>query len=270
MVDLLALVLLFLGFLSAILNTVVGGGGGVVLTPLLILVFHHSANVAIATAFVAVTVGSVVSTFAYSRQGRVDYRIGLFLGGLTLPGVVLGAFLTSSVEGPSFDLILGAVVMLLAVLTWLSPKITPGTGAKEGWTRSFTDAFDTHFTYTVNRRVATPGALLTGWLAGIFGAGGGLLLTPTMIVAGFPVHIALATVRLVAALTALTASLTRFSLGQVELNFALWLSVGSLGGAFIGARLARIPKSEFLRKIVSLGILLLGLGLVLEASLSLL
>ncbi len=236
------------------------------LTPLMILVFHQSANVAIATTFVAVTVGAVVSTFAYSRQGRVDYRIGFVLAGLTLPGVVLGAFLTSWVEGPIFDLILGGVVMALAVLTWVSPRVMPGTEPKEGWTRSFTDAFATDFAYTINRRVAIFGAVITGWLAGIFGAGGGLLLTPTMIVAGFPVHIALGTVRLVASVLSLAASVTRFSLGQVETSFALWLSIGAVAGAFVGARLARIPKSELLRRIVSVGIFLLGLALVLAPS----
>ena len=68
MVDFVVFALITLGFLSVILNTVVGGGAGTVLTPLMILVFHQSANVAIATTFVAVTVGAVVSTFAYSRQ----------------------------------------------------------------------------------------------------------------------------------------------------------------------------------------------------------
>ncbi len=271
MVDLLVPTLLLLGFLSIVLNTLVGGGGGTVLVPALILIFNQSASTSIATSFVAVTVGAVVSTFAYIRQGRVDYRAGLVLAALTLPGTILGPFITNSLQGPSFQLVLGIVIILAALLPLTTRQFRPIIGRefseaqpKGGWSRRFTDAFGTNFSYRISMRVAIPSALVTGFLSGTFGGAGGLVLTPGMVFAGFPVHIALGTVRLVAVVLSLGGALTRLYLGQVDLMPAVWLSVGAVFGAFAGARLARVINSDLLSKVVSVGIFLLGLTLVLK------
>jgi uncharacterized membrane protein YfcA len=262
--DLLVPALLVLGVLCIILNTVLGGGGGAVLVPALILLFNHSTNAAIATSFVTIAVGAIVSTFAYSRQGRVDYGLGLILGALTIPGTILGAFIASSIQGPIFQLSLGIVIVLVAFLPLTMTQVAP-TQSKGGWTRKLTDAFGTEFSYTVRIRVAILSALATGFVGGTFGAAGALVLTPGMLIAGFPIHIALATARLVALVLSLTGSVTRLYLGQVDFTLTPWLSVGAVIGGFAGARLARVLKSDFLRKIVSFGISLLGLALILRS-----
>jgi uncharacterized membrane protein YfcA len=262
--ELTLMALVLFGLLGAVLNTIVGGGAGVILVPLMILVFRQSANAAIATTFVAVAIGAFVSTFAYGRQGRVDFRAGWLLSAFTLPGVILGAFLTSTFEGPLFDVVLGVVVMALGILMLVSPRMTPQVNTTSGWARRFTDAFATQFTYRIQLSVALPFAVATGLLAGTFGAGGGLVITPGLVLAGFPVHVALGTVRLVAGVLSIGASATRFSLGQVDLLFATFLAIGAVPGAFLGARIARVATSEFLRRAISAMIWVLGFALVLE------
>ena len=262
--DLLIPALLILGFLCIVLNTVLGGGGGAVLVPSLILFFNHSTNAAIATGFVTIAVGAIVSTFAYSRQGRVDYRLGLILGALTLPGTIIGAFISNLIQGQIFQLLLGIVIILVALLP-VRTKNFQATGPGGGWSRKLTDAFGKEFSYTVRMRVAIVSAVATGFVSGTFGAAGALVLTPGMIVAGFPIHIALATARLVALVLSVTGSVTRLYLGQVDLALTPWLSVGAIIGGFAGAWLARILKSSLLTRIVSFGISLLGVALVLRS-----
>ncbi len=256
--------LLILGFVCIILNTVIGGGGGAVLVPSLILFFNHSTNAAIATGFVTIAVGAIVSTFAYSRQGRIDYRLGLLLGALTLPGTILGAFIANLIQGPVFQLVLGVVIVLVALVSVKTTKIE-ARGSEEGWSRRLTDAFGKEFSYTVRMRVAILSAVATGFVSGTFGAAGALVLTPGMIIAGFPVHIALATARLVALVLSLTGSATRLYLGQVDVGLTPWLSMGAIAGGFVGARLARVLKSGPLTRIVSFGITLLGIALILRS-----
>ncbi len=262
--DILFLALLVLGFLAIVLNTVVGGGGGAVLVPALILFFNQSTNSSIATSSVAVSVGALVSTLAYTRQGRVDYRIGLPLTALTLPGTILGALITSSLQGPSFQLILGIVILVVALLP-LTRKQVATVETRGAWNRSFTDSFGTNFAYNVRMRVAILTAVAGSLLGGTFGAGGALVLTPGMIMAGYPVHIAIGTVRLMAIGISVSSSLTRFYLGQVEIMLALWLSVGGVCGAIAGARLVRLLNSDVLNKVVAVGISLLGLALILKS-----
>jgi uncharacterized membrane protein YfcA len=262
--DLLIPALLLFGFLSILLNTVVGGGGGAVLVPALILIFNQSTNGSIATSFVAVTVGALVSTLAYTRQGRVDYRVGIPLAFLTIPGTILGALVSSSLQGPTFQLVLGVVILLVALLP-LTRRQVESSDSKGGKGRKFTDSFGTNFAYNVNMPIAAISTLMGSFLSGIFGAGGALVLTPGLLVAGFPVHIALGTVRLVALGISLSGSVTRFYLGQVEISLALWLSIGAICGGIAGARLVRILNKEVLRKIVAIGISLLGLALILKS-----
>ena len=258
-------ILVLLGLASSLLNTTVGGGGGVLLIPLLILLFHLSANQAIGTTFVGITAGAVIATLAFSRQGRVDYKAGTLFAALTLPGVVVGAFITDLFQGPFFELLLGVVIVSVAIPMLKQPVVSKQSDTSGGWSREFTDAFQRDFSYRINTKIAIPSVVITGLFAGTFGAGGGLILTPTMVMSGFPVHIALGTVRLVAMGLALGASITRFAVGHVNIEFALLLSIGSVVGGLIGARIARVPRSEVLNKAVAIAIIILGLLLVVQA-----
>jgi hypothetical protein len=255
----IAVFLILLGLFGTIANTMIGGGGGAIFIPVLVLLFDLSPSNAIATSFVAVTIGAVVSTFAYLRQGMVDYRAGLVLGLLTLPGVFLGAFMTDLVPAKVFNSILGFAIIFFVVFVWFKRPIQTATIARaNAGAKKDSD-------YVVNRRVAYPFAILTGFFAGTFGAGGGLIVTPAMVLAGFPIHVAVATSRLVILILSIGASLTRASLGQLELGYTLWLSAGSICGAFLGARVVRFMSSRTLTRLVTLLIIALGVALVIDS-----
>jgi uncharacterized membrane protein YfcA len=260
------IVLFILGMITVIMNAALGGGGGLVLVPLLILLFGLSANEAVATSFLTYTVGALVAAFAYSRQGRVDYKAGLLLSLLTLPGVIAGSFITASLSASLFNIILGTATCIMSVPLFLRHEVARESAqSKNGWTRSIVDSTDTGFSYAINGKIAIPGAIITGFFSGIFGAGGGLILTPTMILAGFPIHVALATTRIIAIVLSLGGTVTRFSLGQIHLDLAVWLCVGAVAGGFIGAKLARLASNKLLTRAVALSVLMLGLLLLAQS-----
>jgi hypothetical protein len=259
--------LVILGMASTVLNTVVGGGGGLILIPLLILAFNQTANSAIATSFTVLAVGALASTFAYSRQGRIDYAAGLMLAVLTLPGIIAGAFLTASLPSTLFNTILGIVTCILATPMFLSRPVDKKSVPRIGWVRKVTDSSDTIFSYAINRKIAIPSAIATGFFVGIFGAGGGLIFTPLMVMAGFPIHVALATVRLIVLVFTIGGAVTRFSLGQMQVDLALWLCIGGVAGAFVGARLALLASNKLLTRVVAISVLVLGIVLVVQSQL---
>ena len=258
------LLFILLGLGGAVLNTVVGGGAGLIFVPVLILAFDLSANGAIATGFTAVAIGAITSTLAYYRQGRVDFKAGALMAALTIPGVISGAFMTASIDPFIFELILGSVIVFLGVMLYLSPRLTRKKPIRKGWSRKLVDSYGKDFSYTVNRRLSLMAAVITGFFGGTFGAGGGLILTPALVFSGFPIHVALGTIRLVAIALAAGSSLTRFSLGQVETDIAFWLIVGAVPGAILGARIARLTESGSLTKLISSAIVLMGVILIIE------
>jgi uncharacterized membrane protein YfcA len=73
-----------------------------------------------------------------------------------------------------------------------------------------------------------------GFLSGLFGVGGGFLLTPLLIFSGVPSSVAVASVtgQVVAAST--SGALSYYRRGQIDLHLALYLVVSSVVGAVFG------------------------------------
>ncbi len=97
-----------------------------------------------------------------------------------------------------------------------------------------------------------------GFLSGLFGVGGGFLLTPLLIFSGVPSSVAVASVtgQVVAAST--SGALSYYRRSQIDLHLALYLVLSSIIGAFGG-----VATFQFLRAagqldlVISIGFLLL-------------
>lgn len=101
-----------------------------------------------------------------------------------------------------------------------------------------------------------------GFLSGLFGVGGGFLLTPLLIFSGVPAPVAVASVtgQVVAAST--SGALSYYRRGQVDLHIAVYLVLSSILGAFAGvATFDALRAIGQLDLVISLGFLLL-LGFV--------
>lgn len=83
--------------------------------------------------------------------------------------------------------------------------------------------------------------VLAGFLAGLFGVGGGILIVPALVlVAGMDQRLAHGT-SLASVLPIAAASLITYaSHGNVDWPVGLWLSVGAVAGAVIGTRLLHV------------------------------
>lgn len=73
-----------------------------------------------------------------------------------------------------------------------------------------------------------------GFLSGLFGVGGGFLLTPLLIFSGVPAAVAVASVtgQVVAAST--SGAISHYRRGGIDLQLALYLILSSMSGAFCG------------------------------------
>ncbi|RUT34510.1 sulfite exporter TauE/SafE family protein [Arsenicitalea aurantiaca] len=101
-----------------------------------------------------------------------------------------------------------------------------------------------------------------GFLSGLFGVGGGFLLTPLLIFTGVPAPVAVASVtgQVVAAST--SGALSYYRRGQIDLHLALYLVLSGVLGAFGGvATFSMLRAAGQLDLVISLGFLVI-LGLV--------
>ncbi len=81
-----------------------------------------------------------------------------------------------------------------------------------------------------------------GFLSGMFGVGGGFLLTPLLMLSGIPPAIAVATGANQIVGTSVSGTLAQWRRGNVDLRMGLVLIIGGLVGAVIGVFLLKILR----------------------------
>lgn len=95
-----------------------------------------------------------------------------------------------------------------------------------------------------------------GFLAGLLGVGGGILMVPAMVLLlGFEQHVAQGTSLVVIIPAALAGSITHHRKGSFALRDAATLALGGVLGAVIGALFALSLDGEVLRRLFA-GLLL--------------
>lgn len=102
---------------------------------------------------------------------------------------------------------------------------------------------------------------LVGILSGIFGVGGGFLMTPLLIMLGIPPTVAAASDsnQIVGAST--SATLAHYKMGNVDFKMGILLLIGGVGGGTLGVHIIKVLRqvgnADFLIKITY--VLMLGL-----------
>lgn len=110
--------------------------------------------------------------------------------------------------------------------------------------------------------------LAAGFLAGLLGIGGGVLMVPAMVlILGFDQHVAQGTSLLVIIPAALTGSLAHYRRGRLVLRDAVTIAAGGVIGALIGSVFALSIDDELLRRLFAGFLLIVAVRMLLPKSL---
>jgi len=97
-----------------------------------------------------------------------------------------------------------------------------------------------------------------GFLSGLFGVGGGFLLTPLLIFSGVPASVAVASVTGQAVAASASGALSYYRRGQIDLHMAMYLVLSGVLGAFGGVATFQVLRAAGqLDLVISLGFLIL-------------
>ena len=256
------------GLCMAIVANMSGVEGGVIFVPLFILLFQLSPQEAAGVSMATMVFGLGAGSLAYARQGRIDFRLSCVLLLASLPGTLLGALLTPHLASGVIETVLGLLLIPLGFLLMYRRRLQSEkptlAEAQNGWRRVWRDRTGMEICYTVRRIAAgLPVYFIIGFLAGLLGIGGGALLVPTLILLlGCPPHVAVATSVFMMALTALAGALMHGAVGNIRLDYVLYLIPGVLVGSQIGAWLAAKTTAAFLVKLLRVFLILTGLAVL--------
>lgn len=266
-----AVVLLVIGFGVGAFGTLIGAGGGFILTPVLLLLYpHDSAQTLTAISLAVVFFNAASGSVAYARQGRIDYRSGMVFGLATLPGAVAGALVVGAVSRQVFNVIMGAVLALLAAWVLAGERVMLPRPTRHLERRDLTDRAGERYLYWVPLRRGALYSLVVGFVSSFLGIGGGVIHVPLLVrTLGFPTHLATATSHFVLAIMAGTGSITHIAQGSFAhehgVRRTIALSIGVIGGAQLGAHVSVHLRGRVIELLLAAALLALAVRLLLSA-----
>lgn len=239
------IILAAVGLGAGTLGSMLGVGGGILMVPALTFMGLPPTQIS-STSLFAVTSTSVSSTVAYSRQKRIDYKVGLELALTAVPGAVLGVFISNQISKADFLLYFG--VLLMAVGTYVAFR-NAILKEKEG-----------HRISAAQHAAVFAITFGAGMISSLFGVGGGVIFVPVMLlIHRMTMHMAAPTSQLTLLITSFAGLLTHAAFGHIDYLYAVALSAGAFVGAQLGANWSRSVKGPTLQR--ALGIVLVAVAI---------
>lgn len=131
--DLWQLALLLAAGIGAGFINVLAGGGSLLTLPVMVLM-GLPGPVANGTNRVGILIQNLTATATFLKRGYPDWRLGLSLAAVALPGAVLGALLGTRLGGELFERLV-ALIMLAILIVMMLPRRAPVAAPAEGPTR---------------------------------------------------------------------------------------------------------------------------------------
>ncbi|MEX0786440.1 MAG: sulfite exporter TauE/SafE family protein, partial [Dehalococcoidia bacterium] len=244
------------------------------LVPALLLIFPDDTQEQLTAVSLAVVLaGAISGSLAHMRRRLIDFQTGLMFVLVAAPASFAGAYAVRFVPRHSFDVLFG--VFLISMAAFIALGMSRGGQTlreplRDGrWVvRRRMDRGEegvSQYAYDARLGLAQSGA--TGFVAALFGVGGGIMQVPIMAtVLRIPLDIAVATsqfmlIFMAAAGTSLHALAGTF--GEQELARAALLGAGAIAGSQAGAYLARDLSGTTITRLLAAGLIVVGLRLLL-------
>jgi uncharacterized membrane protein YfcA len=262
-----------LGFVIGAYGTLVGAGGGSLLVPALLILMPAESPATVTSISLAVVFFNAYSgTVAYMRMGRIDYFAAVLFTLAGVPGAIVGVLLVHDVPRGLFDPLFGVLLLGIGLMLAVNPlgnghavaaKLAPASapsflplsqgerGPRSG--RAY------------NAYLGSVGSAYIAVLSSLLGIGGGIIHVPFLIrTLKLTPHVATATSHFVLTFMALTATMVHLVLGEfgAGLNRTMYLAVGVMMGAPLGAALSVKIRGSIIVQMLALALCFVGMRLV--------
>jgi hypothetical protein len=227
--------LLVAGFVSGFVNTLAGSGSAVTLPVLIFL--GLPAHIANGTNRVAIVLQNVSGVWTFRQRGALDLRGAMWLSVPAVLGSALGAQVSLRLDEATMRQVIGVVMLMMCVIILLRPS---------RWLHGAVESMATHPNWK---------HMLLFFLIGMYGGfiqvGVGIFLLAGLVL-GIGYDVVRANAVKVAVVLAFTlVALAVFVLnGRVQWREGLILAVGSMAGAWVGARFAVEKGALWVRRLL--------------------
>lgn len=269
------ILLTLFGILIGTVGTLIGAGGGFILVPVLLLFYPElSPEVITAISIAVVALNAISGTLAYAKSGRIDYKAGVTFAIYTIPGSILGVLTVQYIPQKLFNIIFGVLLIVLSLYLFYKNKknrITPEPVLKKGYKiNTLTDKRGITYRYSYNATYGKIISIIVGYISPLLGIGGGIIHVPAMVNwLKFPVHIATATSHFILAIMATVSVIVHAISGTYNNDdvvlMILFLALGVVPGAQIGAKLSHKIKSNIIIQALAVCLIIVGIRIFIKS-----
>jgi hypothetical protein len=222
-----------IGILAGALGALVGLGGGVVMIPMLTGWLGFSQHRAQGTSLLALMFTGLAGAAAYGANRSVDWTAAVLLALPALLTAWVGARSCNRLPERSLRRLFSAFLIAISALMLLKPFLHPATGA---------------VSVGFKAGVLAATGLITGFLSGLLGIGGGAVMIAAMVlILGYGQHPAQGSALVAMVPVAAVGAWCYRGFGRADAGVLKGLVPGILLGAAGGAQLAHLFPDAGLR-----------------------
>jgi uncharacterized membrane protein YfcA len=242
------------GVASGALTSLAGAGGGTLSTAG-VRATGTSPTLAIGSTIPAMLPSAIVGSLRYAKAGLVNWRVALATGGVGAVLAIGGAVVSSMVDAHYLMLVCAAILAATGV-SILRGAAAPGV-----------DDADPAAPSPSSLKAVLVGGL-GGFVAGLLGVGGGLIVVPAFSrILRMPLRTAVGSSLVTVAIISVPAVIAHSLYGQIDWRVAFALVVGVVPGARIGSRLALLASEATMAAVCgTVLVVVAGLQAVTEVS----
>lgn len=237
--------LTLMGFLTGLIDSVVGGGGLISL-PTLSIAIAPGAH-AIGTNKIVGVTGALIALIVYARKGHLRWKDGLAFCVVCAVGSFIGSSLAPYASKEFFRYLMIFTCPVILYIVFNREKFFK---ENENFVKPHVGIFFIS-------------ALLSGFYDGFFGPGGGTFMFLSLFLGtGYPMLTAIAISKLANTFSAGTALVTYAVNGYVHWKEGFIMAIGMAVGAYIGASYASKAAAKIVRPMLIFIVILLMIKLI--------
>ncbi|MBN1306230.1 MAG: sulfite exporter TauE/SafE family protein [Anaerolineales bacterium] len=246
------------GLLVGFLIGLTGMGGGALMTPFLLLVMKFDPVLAVGTDLTFAAITKISGGIQHRREKNVSIKRVIWMAAGSLPASFLGAqFILQQAKNrqlieETLPTLLGCTLIIVSII--LLARILRVLGPKEH----------------VEIKWPPPGALVLigavgGLMVGMTSIGGGTVIMALLLIFfSIPLNLMVGLDVMHGALLAVVTSLNYSLAGQTDWGLVFLLLIGSLPGAWLGARMINRIDRRLVRGLLALLIMGAGIDLLIN------
>lgn len=253
----------FISFLIGIVLGLVGGGGSILTVPLVHYLFGTSMLLATTYSLIVVSVASGIGTVQRLKSKQVDFKQGLIfvLPSMTVAFAIRRFILPAIPESFEFagmqlslEIIIAGLLISVMLFTAVKTLVSKRKPSLEPATVASILLF----------------GVLTGFLSGFIGAGGGFIIVPILIRLGMDIRKAVGTSMFIISIQSAVALSGDLFNPQIAAEGGIdWILVSiitglTVGGVLLGTYLQRYFTGKLLRRIFSFILIAVALGILIQ------